>query len=251
MTSLEAWEPPTSFERAQDPNAQAKHVIQTAEAYRWAAMLYLYRSVPELPCFCPTELAKKTLSYLATIPLTSRTIIRHIFPLMVAGSEARTSEEREWVRNRWHGMNLRMRIDAIDQCERITEEAWRRKDVYELEKTRTLATAAALKSPNPLGGGNSPSNTYHQSTEMIPGRKRAIYDIHDGDNEPLDSGNNCDNREECSERSRPASLSDLPPPTIGDMDPAYSSRGHLHYLCIMREWRCGGELAIATSKDRC
>ncbi|KAI6873380.1 hypothetical protein KC334_g18622, partial [Hortaea werneckii] len=94
--ALETWDPPAFIERPEDPTTDVQHTLQTAEAYRWATLLHLHSAVPELPSPSSTELAQRVLTYLATVPLVSRTVIVQIYPLMVAGSEATTAEDRQW-----------------------------------------------------------------------------------------------------------------------------------------------------------
>lgn len=133
---IEEWQPPAtlSFEIPEDPTSEVQHSIQTAEAYRWATLLYLHQAVPEIPSDPAAVLADRVLRYLATVPLSSRAIIVQIFPLLAASCEAVTEEDRHWVRNRWAAMSARMSIGNVDKCFEVIKEAWERRDDFEAEK---------------------------------------------------------------------------------------------------------------------
>ncbi|KAF2138213.1 uncharacterized protein K452DRAFT_311582 [Aplosporella prunicola CBS 121167] len=129
--AIECWIPPVGW-ASEDPTVNNPDLVQTAEAYRWATLLLLRQAVPELPSsISPCELAQKTMVFLATVPLTSRTIVVQTFPLMVAGCEVMEEEDRAWVRERWKRMSRRMITGIVDRCVEVTEEVWRRKDEYE------------------------------------------------------------------------------------------------------------------------
>ena len=129
---IENWEPPVFLEAPQDPTSEIQDSLQTAEAYRWATLLYLHQAVPEIPSRSATELANQVLVYLATVPLTSRVIIVHIYPLLAAGCESTSNEDRTWVVDRWKAMSSRMLIGNIDRCLEVVREVWARRDAHEL-----------------------------------------------------------------------------------------------------------------------
>lgn len=137
---IEQWQPPAcaSFEIPEDPTSDVQHSIQTAEAYRWATLLYLHQAVPEIPSDPAAVLADRVLKYLATVPLSSRAIIVQIFPLLAASCEAITQEDRNWVRDRWAAMSARMSIGNVDKCFEVIKEVWDRRDVFEAEKADRL-----------------------------------------------------------------------------------------------------------------
>jgi hypothetical protein len=114
---------------AEDSEPIVSDSVQTAEAYRWATMLLLRQAIPAIPrTMTLEELAQKVLCFLATVPMDSRTIIIQTFPLLVAGSEIEDLEEREWVKQRWDAMSVRMITGIVDRCLELTFEVWRRKD---------------------------------------------------------------------------------------------------------------------------
>ena len=238
--ALETWDPPTYIEPPEDPTCQVQHTLQTAEAYRWATLLHLHRSVPELPSLPSTELAEKALSYLATVPLASRTVRIHIYPLMVAGCEAVTSEDREWIRARWRAIGLRMRIGVIDKCALVTEEVWRRKNAYEAQPntSRKLVTTAELQ---PVRRRGEPLNRTRSGLEDAdPGRKGMVYSWVEGDGAYSGDGSGTGSPEPRAEERFPRRPKPLPL-NIGKMDPAYTVRGHLHWVGVMWDWGWEGK----------
>ena len=137
---LEQWEAPNGsmFERPEDRSSDPAHSIQTADAMRWAMLLHLHQAIPEMPCPPVEVLARKVLMLLAGIPRTSRTMVIQIFPLLAAGCEAESMEDREWVLQRWAHMRERLRIDKVQTCLDITCEVWKRRDQVEAEKAARL-----------------------------------------------------------------------------------------------------------------
>ncbi|EME87262.1 uncharacterized protein MYCFIDRAFT_127593 [Pseudocercospora fijiensis CIRAD86] len=213
MAELEEWNTPAYIQRPQDPATNVQHALQTAEAYRYATMLHLHQAVPELPTSSgdPDEnYAQRVLQYLATVPLTSRMLNVHIYPLMVAGCMASEAEDRDWVRGRWDVMRKRMRIGVIDKCLAVTEEVWRRKDDYEARspRQRNLVVTADL-SPGRQRTKAQPEKTGSNSPE--PGRAGMVFTLAN----PNEKGRNFSN---------------------GNFDVAYSVRGHLHWVGVMWDW---------------
>lgn len=132
--AIEGWSPSFDPQQSGGLTSHVSDVIQTAEAYRWAALLLLRQAVPELPwAHSIWELAEKVSIYLATTPVTSRTMIVQTFPLMAVGGEAFDEEDRNWVRQRWGSMFHRMPLARLDKCKRVTEEIWRRRDAFEAQ----------------------------------------------------------------------------------------------------------------------
>ena len=143
---IERWEPPEFFEPPEDPTSEVQHGIQTAYAYRWATLLYLHQAVPEMPMsleMTETELAKRILILLATVPLRSRTNIIHMFPLLVAGCEVDQEEDREWVMDRWAAVQARLMLGTGDRCLDVVREVWARRDAFEAEKKQQRQARAA------------------------------------------------------------------------------------------------------------
>lgn len=130
------WTPPalSTISRPEDPTSEIQHALQTAEAYRYATLLYLHQAVPEIPSWTSAQLAKKVLVFLATVPLSSRLVIVQIYPLLAAGCEFSEPEDRKWIEDRWIMMSRRMWIGNIDRCWEVMQEVWRRRDYAEQAK---------------------------------------------------------------------------------------------------------------------
>ena len=131
---VEQWEPPSLFEPPEDPTSEVQHSIQTAHAYQWATLLYLHQAVPEMPSEPASELAKRVLILLATVPASSRTTIIQMFPLLAAGCEAEEEEDRTWILNRWMVIQSRLMLGGIDRCLEVVREVWARRDAFNAEK---------------------------------------------------------------------------------------------------------------------
>ncbi|KAM6514843.1 hypothetical protein FSOLCH5_009079 [Fusarium solani] len=132
--AIECWTPSMSLEVAGDAESltpNASDLVQTANSYKWATLLLLYQAVPELPIrFSFSEMARKVLVLIATVPLHSRAVIFHILPLMIAGCEATEAEDRDWIRDRWKSMTTGNSSGIVDRCLELTLEVWRRRDSY-------------------------------------------------------------------------------------------------------------------------
>jgi hypothetical protein len=229
------WEPPMVDESIEDPSVEIEHSIQTAEAYRWATLLYLHQAVPEIPSDTSAELGKKVMILLATVPLSSRTVIVHIYPLIAASCEAVDLEDRQWVHERWLSMAQRMKIGVIDRCVEVVNEVWNRRDIYE---------ALPPKKPNGLTGlrrGNNGSAiimdvdttlgsdpTFPWSDPFANRKRRAA----NGAFEMLRDSS-------VSMRPRKASRTS----GGGNMDKEYTVRGRLHWLSVMNDWNWEGRLS--------
>lgn len=210
--AIERWIPPIDVEKSEDRNSNISDVIQTAEAYRWAALLLLRQAVPELPwSHSIWELAQKALVFLATIPITSRTTIVQIFPLMVAGTEAFEEEDRDWVRERWELMSKRMITGIVDRCKKVTAEVWRRRDEYDVGHESCHSSGASTSSDGLDQAARNPTSGWRCSTE--PRARSPSSDFPES----------------------VAFKKGIDPLTrAGSMK--YTVRGDLHWLGVMKEW---------------
>ncbi|KAK0661807.1 Lysine biosynthesis regulatory protein LYS14 [Lasiodiplodia hormozganensis] len=223
-TQLEDWVPQAFFEVPEDPTSQIQHSLQTAEAYRWATLLYLHQAVPEIPSLSSAELAKKVLIYLATVPLSSRAVIVHIYPLMAAGCEAATGEDREWVRQRWEAMSSRMVIGIIDRCLDITKEVWTRRDVYAARIRPKIKVAT--KSSNPHKRGASPND--EMADEPVRWNENYV-----GANKRRATIGPFDMPAAASFLEQRRGSTDF---GTGVVDREFTVRGRLHWLSVMKDW---------------
>lgn len=181
---LESWSPTLSQQmtKVEDPSWDLNSCLATAEAYRYAALLYLHQAVPELPSLSSRELAEKVLMLLAGIPATSRTIVVHIFPLLISGCEALPGEERQWVGSRWEALDRRMHIGNINCAVEVVREVWRRKDILRqrsLSKNSSDYHSSSAVDDGPgrdLGPSNSTGNNGGWGT-VHSGPRRSSIDI--------------------------------------------------------------------------
>lgn len=220
---IERWEPPEFFEPPEDPTSEVQHSIQTALAYRWATLLYLHQAVPEMPSEPASELAKRVLILLATVPMHSRATIIHMFPLLAAGCEADQEEDRNWVLERWRAIQSRLMIGGVDRCLEVVQEVWARRDAFEAEKRRRLARPGRAshqyvaldklaKRGLIYGGGSEP----HAYAPGEPWRRRSVVE---------DSGSS-------SAVSRRNSIA----PLLENIEFEKTVRGRLHWVTVMQEW---------------
>ncbi|KAI4163594.1 MAG: hypothetical protein LQ342_002866 [Letrouitia transgressa] len=226
--AIEAWKPPPFFQQPVDPTSTISDSLKTAEAYRWATLLYLHQAVPEIPSQTTEQLAQRVLVYLVAVPLGSRAIIVHIYPLLAAGCEVTGHEDRAWVEDRWEAMSQRMFIGNIDKCWEVVKEVWDRRDLDEAEKAR-------------------------QRHRRVPSRlpKKRKFSSHEKPKtNSTDTGGpfNWDERLEGAEarlglgRMDPASATNAHrrmnfSDSLEDLDYEKTVRGRLHWVGVMKDWK--------------
>jgi hypothetical protein len=106
------------------------------EAYRYVTLLYLHQVVPEIFGNRTYELAQRIFDHLKKMRSSSRvTIVQH-YPLLIAGCEACSVDDRAWVKERWTAMVARINVTNIGNCLKITQEVWRRRDIYRGERQK-------------------------------------------------------------------------------------------------------------------
>ncbi|KAJ4355119.1 hypothetical protein N0V95_003201 [Ascochyta clinopodiicola] len=216
--NIEDWTPPISLETIESYSQLMTDAIQTAEAYRWSTLSLLYQAVPELPNLTSYgELAQKILVYLATIPLSSPTLIVHILPLIIAGNDAVDPEDRAFVRDRWSAMSQRLVTGIVERALEITEEVWKRRDDFLLARNHH---SDALESTSPSqcaagygagsGSGGSPGSARPSSRRVNSFPISAAFK----------KGVDTITRSGCIE---------------------YTVRGSLHWLGVMKDWQWQGK----------
>lgn len=234
QSALIQWSPPLCLIEPEDTTCLASDAVRTAEAYRWATLLYLHQAVPEMPSPPAHELARNALTHVALVPPHSHTTIVHIYPLLAAGCETLHPADREWVVGRWLAMARRMLIGNIDRCVEVVREVWTRRDeargvrgvarpetrhespswnLAELERlglARDDAEDGAFAWTGPL----PPSPTIPEGRAAFPLRSRSLQ-------EPLTS--NVD-----AER----------------LPHARTVRGKLHWIGVMEEWNWEGKYSL-------
>jgi hypothetical protein len=238
-SAIEEWTPPHFFEPPEDPTSEITHSMQTAEAYRWATLLYLHQAVPEIPSPCAAQLAKKVLVFLATVPPSSRAIIVQIYPLLAAGCEASSMEDRAWVEDRWAAMAQRMLIGNVDRCWEVIKEVWDRRDAYDAEMVQREQRQCASR----VSSGYAP---------LMEGMKRK-FRIEEQDivgslewSDPFGGGDR-KRRATNGEMGMPApnglhqlrNQSIYTTPNVGFEK---TVRGRLHWVGVMKDWDWEGRL---------
>lgn len=228
--AIEDWVSPVDSD---SPSSNISDLIQTAEAYRGAALLLLRQAVPELPASCSmSKLAQKTLVFLATTPPSSRTIHAQIFPLMVAGCETFDEDDREWVRQRWEVMSRRLMTAVPDRCRDITMEVWRRRD--EFETRHGLRDLIKAHRPFPIISRRAMDTSTLYDSLRVPKSNIDSTMSHEGPG----------NSSSAEMRSGPRS-SDFPDSAAFQKgtDPVtragfinYTIKGELHWLRVMEDW---------------
>ena len=239
---IEDWELPETFDVPEDPTSGIEDSLQTAEAYRWATLLYLHQAVPEIPSLTSAQLARKVLNYVATVPLSSRAVIVQIYPLLAAGCEAEDEETRQWVQDRWMAMASRMWIGNIDRCWEVIKEVWDRRDAHTADKRGKIVESESLpwtaKDMSPVDGAIkrkfSPDEEANRNImgwsmghDIYGGGKRRVMSAADG----------LSGVTQISSPPRKKSVDNLP----AGMEPEMTVRGRLHWVGVMKDWRWEGE----------
>ncbi|KAE8375563.1 fungal-specific transcription factor domain-containing protein [Aspergillus bertholletiae] len=228
--AIEGWISPVDSD---SPSSNISDLIQTAEAYRGAALLLLRQTVPEFPASCSmAKLAQKTLVFLATTPPSSRTIHAQIFPLMIAGCETFDDDDREWVRQRWELMSRRLMTAVPDRCRDVTIETWRRRD--EFETRHGLRDLIKANRPFPIISRRAMDTSTLYDSLCVPQSNI------DSTQSQEDGGNSSSTETPSGPRS-----SDFPDSAAFQKgtDPLtragfinYTIKGELHWLRVMKDW---------------
>lgn len=249
QTAVENWMPPPGeTPKLEDPSLEVQHSLQTAEAYRWATLLYLHQAVPEIPSRTTADLVHRILECLKSVPVSSRAIVIQIFPLMAAGCEV-VGENRNWVKDRWDTMRRRMKIGNLDRCWDVVNEVWRLRDDDEVQRSkRGLQIADSIIN----GTNNYPamkrkmrSQTNNDNAYFVDWtdgcddtiKRRATPDTMFTDDYPLMMDMGCETLE--LEKAQSAMLEY----SVEDIDSERTVRGRLHWIGVMRRWRWEGERA--------
>ncbi|PWW73671.1 hypothetical protein C7212DRAFT_216691, partial [Tuber magnatum] len=237
---LERWAPEPYYDPPVDSSSDVVHCLKTAEAYRYATLLYLHQAVPELPSLGSRELARRVMHLLAEIPMTSGSCIVHIYPLLAAGCEAVTERERSWVKGRWEAMCSRLWIGNVSKAWEVMKEVWARRDKfwesqeaiqrYSLSPTGTRFCSPTLDAPiykrtiSPVesemeeevyGWGGA---ALGENSDMEPKRRAVTDDFSVG---PGVGGGN------------------TPSEILAEHE--MSVRGKLHWVGVMKDWEWEGE----------
>jgi hypothetical protein len=254
---IEQWQTPNRslFEAPEDPSSEVDHCLQTAEAYRWAILLYLHQAVPEIPSTNSPLLARQVLVNIACVPVSSRAMVVQIFPLLAASCEVESAEERAWVLDRWFNMINRLRIGNVDRCLEVVQEVWRRRDSFEAEKLDRMQRRQANRTgpPPPMSTNNRTGKKartadalgvdagaiFGANGEMLdhiaqarPSKKRFTMEAMNQMSTPLTSTGLTMPMTMLHPRRTNSEV--LPMPE--NMEVEYTVRGQLHWIGVMRDW---------------
>ena len=185
---------------------------------------------------------------LAGVPVSSRTIIVQIYPLLAAGCEVTAQEDRGWVLRRWHSMVMRLRIGNVNRCVDLVQEVWNRRDAYEAEKQERLLrryTARGVPNsefmPPSLNASKRKAQTFEAATEdAFFGRGNGAFE---DDIRPMKRRVTLDtvNTAMSAPMMNPGPLhspggsrrmGDL---VVDQLEPEYTVRGKLHWLGAMED----------------
>ncbi|KAF2651316.1 hypothetical protein K491DRAFT_99303 [Lophiostoma macrostomum CBS 122681] len=113
---------------------ELKEIRLTAEAYRHAAFIYLYRVWLNFGAPNPVTLehVRKCISCILQIPINSSLVSSHTWPLWTAGCEAVSPEDRQSVRGRFSKMYESRKFPSLKKIVRDIEEVWNAKDIEEV-----------------------------------------------------------------------------------------------------------------------
>ncbi|KAF9691467.1 hypothetical protein EKO04_010897 [Ascochyta lentis] len=110
----------------------------TAESYRHAAFIYLYRTWLGVGAPNPisVEHIQNCLTYISRVDITSPLTSSHVWPLFTAGCEVIDSTQRQFVRDRFQGMYASKLFPSWNRVMRDIEDVWAAKDEEERVKGR-------------------------------------------------------------------------------------------------------------------
>ncbi|KAF1847852.1 uncharacterized protein K460DRAFT_64719 [Cucurbitaria berberidis CBS 394.84] len=109
-------------------------VRNTAEAYRHAAFIYLYRTWLDIGAPNPISVdhVQRCLSYIEQVDVRSPLTTAHIWPLFTAGCEAVDNAQRQFVRARFGDMYTTKQFPSLKRVMRDIEDVWAAKDMEQL-----------------------------------------------------------------------------------------------------------------------
>ncbi|KAJ8609599.1 hypothetical protein MRB53_039050 [Persea americana] len=159
---LESWQCPPHIQPPSDPSTTLAHYAHTAEAYRLATLLCLHQAVPDMDSRTSADLSSSALQHLSKVPMTSTAILVQIYPLLAAGCEATSAEDRLWVKQRWANMVARMNLSGLERCWEVTLEVWKRRD------QRALAIASSTPASRSPATSPPSRKTFTDLASAVP-----------------------------------------------------------------------------------
>ncbi|TDZ61791.1 putative transcriptional regulatory protein [Colletotrichum trifolii] len=118
-----------------DPAGEAD-IENTIQAYKHAAMVYLYRvwdeGTPPPPPPPKAYHAGRCVDYLLRVPVTSSFVSAHAWPLWTGGCESVDARPRQLVRQRLQQMYEHRHLPSLKRVQQDMEDVWRAKDSQRL-----------------------------------------------------------------------------------------------------------------------
>jgi hypothetical protein len=113
-----------------DTSKEATDISRTAEAYRHAAFIYLYRTWLDIgaPNHISMDHVQRCLDHIRRVDAGSPLTTAHIWPLFTAGCEAIDTTQRQFVRERFEQMYTSKRFPSLRCVMRDIEDVWSAKD---------------------------------------------------------------------------------------------------------------------------
>ena len=115
---------------------EASDINSTAEAYRHAAFIYLYRTWLDIGAPNPISVdhINQCLAHLQRVDVHSPLTTAHMWPLFTAGCEAIDSHQRQSVRDRFEAMYAVKHFPSLKRVMRDVEHVWMAKDMEQQMK---------------------------------------------------------------------------------------------------------------------
>ncbi|KAH7413948.1 fungal-specific transcription factor domain-containing protein [Phaeosphaeria sp. MPI-PUGE-AT-0046c] len=109
-----------------ESSQQVLDIKHTAEAYRHAAFIYLYRTWLGIGAPNPISMdhVQKCLEYIQKLDVGSPLTSAHVWPLFTAGCEATDVIQRQFVRERFAQMYATKNFPSLQRVMRDIEEVW-------------------------------------------------------------------------------------------------------------------------------
>ncbi|KAI0586500.1 Fungal Zn binuclear cluster domain containing protein [Pyrenophora tritici-repentis] len=114
----------------QEDELAKSDIVATAEAYRHAAFIYLYRTWLDIGAPNPISMEhiSQCLLHLQRVDVSSPLTAAHMWPLFTAGCEAVGESQRAFVRSRFEKLWLAKRFPSLRRVARDVEIVWEAKD---------------------------------------------------------------------------------------------------------------------------
>ena len=115
-------------------DSEARNISLTAEAYRQAAFIYLYRVWFDMGAPNPTTVkhVQECIACIEQVPVDSPLASSHTWPLFTAGCETFDATQRQFVRERFLAMYNSRKFPSLKRVLRDVEDVWAAKDAEQV-----------------------------------------------------------------------------------------------------------------------